>query len=128
MKRKHAWLPCGVGDDFGDWSREEVDILMKETDWQKWITDSMWRDLMDKETDNSPNLSKLRRRLAEWQVAIWRINSLNREMYESMFEEAKRLWRKFWAVQAYGREGLEKDVPIKESKDAILLRAVPKKD
>ncbi len=118
MKRKHYWFPCGVKDEpIDDWSDEDFNALMRETDWQKWITDAMWRDLM--EGNGGPNLSKLKKRLAEFQVAIWRLRYLNKELMEEVDKESNRLWNKFWAIQAFGREGLQNDYTLDECIDEL---------
>ncbi len=112
MKRKHFWFPCGVAnsetDPIAKWPLEDYNLLMRETDWEKWITDAQWRTLIDNE--NGPNRSKLKKRLIEWMVAMKRISSLDRDLYLEAREEADRLWLRFWAIQAYGRDGLKMEL------------------
>lgn len=100
-----------------DWTLEDKEALFRETDWEKWITDAMWRDLIG--GNGGPNLSKLKKRLAEWDVAINRVRTLNKGLYEEAMKESDRLWNKFWGIQAFGREGLHKDYSIDESIEAL---------
>ncbi len=113
MKRKHFWFPCGVAnsekDPIAEWPLEDYKFLVRETDWEKWITDAQWRILIN-DYENGPNRSKLKRRVAEWLVALRRIASLDIDLYREAREEADRLWLRFWAIQAYGREGLKMDL------------------
>ncbi len=112
MKRKHFWFPCGVAnsekDPIAKWPLEDYNLLMRETDWEKWITDAQWRTLID--NGNGPNRSKLKKRLIEWMVAMRRIASLDIDLYQEAREGADHLWLRFWAIQAYGRDGLKMDL------------------
>lgn len=107
MKRKHLWFPCGVGD-LDEYSYENYKRLLKETDWQKWITEAQWDALVNEKP--GPNKSKLKRRIAEWHVAIWRAADFDEELVEQAKKEARRLWHRFWAVQAFGEGGVTADL------------------
>ncbi len=112
MKRKHFWFPCGVAnsetDPIAKWPLEDYKRLIRETDWEKWITDAQWRTLLD--NGNGPNRSKLKKRLTEWMVAMRRVASLDLDLYQEAREGADCLWLRFWAIQAYGRAGLKMDL------------------
>lgn len=109
MKRKHLWFPCGLEGEppLDEWPEDEYRALMRETDWEKWITDSQWRDLL--EGNGGPNLSKLKRRLAEFYVVLNRVRTLDSALYESAIEEGGRLWLRFWAIQVFGKAGVKGD-------------------
>ncbi len=119
MKRKHFWFPCGIKDEppLDEWPKKDFDILLKETDWEKWLTDSMWRDII--EGNGGANISKLKKRVAEFYVVLNRIRTLNEMLYESAIEEGSRLWKRFWTIQAFGREGLTGDHSWDEIKEAF---------
>lgn len=118
MKRKHLWFPCGIGDEpLGEWSAEDYEALLRETDWQKWITNGQWEVLVNEA--GGPNRSKLKRRAAEWMVSLRRIHNFDKQLYQEASELADEIWLRFWAIQAWGREGVTMDLSTFELDDCI---------
>ncbi len=113
MKRKHLWLPCGIIEEIKAMSEEDYHLLLRETDWQKWITDAMWKELVGKGNGNgySYNRTRLRQRAAEWMTALARIRDFDEQLYFEAADEAAAMRSRFNRIQKNGLEGLKEEMP-----------------
>jgi hypothetical protein len=90
--RKHAWLPCVIGDRFEDMTDEEKVAAFKATRWAENITNAEWPALLGYPEGTAANKSRLKRKAVGWYMALGRIAALNPALFDRIVQEARALY------------------------------------
>jgi len=95
FRRKNFYVPCVIGNRWESLTEEEKVQVWKKTCWADNITGTEWKLLLDP-TDlkhRSVVRSRFKKKMVGWFMALGRIATFDRELYNESTIEAEKLYK-----------------------------------